>query len=240
MSVVEPAAPRRFGLDLPDEPRWVEAHGLLADPASWHRAFPGGGLLGHDGAQLAVVHGGGAPSHTLGDVVPAVADALREHPGLTALCGDEVAAYALAARLDRRAVPAALHTLPEPLDPLDSDDASIAPLHAADDLGHLPPPLRDELARARDRTVWTAWVEGLPVAFAYASWRSPRWFDVSVDTAPGYRQLGLGERVARALILDEQRAGRRPVWGALDGNLASLRLAARLGFVAVDRLWVIA
>jgi hypothetical protein len=32
--------------------------------------------------------------------------------------------------------------------------------------------------------------------------------------------------------------GRRPVWGALDSNLPSLRLAARLGFRPVDRLVV--
>jgi predicted GNAT family acetyltransferase len=84
------------------------------------------------------------------------------------------------------------------------------------------------------------WVEGQPVSFAHASWRSPRWFDVSVETLPGFRQLGLGEMAARALILDEMAQGRAPVWGALDTNLASLRLAARLGFAAVDQLWVIA
>jgi GNAT superfamily N-acetyltransferase len=235
VSRVEPVA-GRFGLTLPDEPRWVEAHGLLADPASWHRPFAGGGLVGHDAAELAVLHGGGA----LADVRAAVAAALAACPGLTVLCADEVTAGALAAALGRRALAAALHTLAEPLDPLDADDGGVAPLHPTDDLAHLPAALRHELGRAADRPVWTAWVEGAPVSFAYASWRSPRWFDVSVDTAPGYRQLGLGERVARALILDEQRAGRRPVWGALEDNLASRRLAARLGFSAQDKLWVIA
>lgn len=230
------ATAERFGIELPDEPRWVEAHGLLADAASWHRAWSGGGLIGHGGARLAVVHGGGA----LGHVTAAVAEALAAEPALTVLCADRATAAALGALPGRRATAAALHTLAEPLDPFAAGALEAAALHPSDDLGHLPAGLRAELEQARPRPVWAAWVEGLPVSFAYASWRSPRWFDVSVDTAPGYRQLGLGELVARALILDEQAAGRRPVWGALEDNLASLRLAARLGFGAVDRLWVIA
>jgi hypothetical protein len=40
------------------------------------------------------------------------------------------------------------------------------------------------------------------------------------------------------MIRAERALGREPVWGAADGNHASLRLAARLGFVAVDALWV--
>ena len=67
---------------------------------------------------------------------------------------------------------------------------------------------------------------------------STRWFDVSVDTLPGARQLGLATIVAAALIRDERAHGREPVWGADEANHASLRLANRLGFVAVDELWV--
>ena len=26
-------------LELPDAPRWIEAHGMAADPASWRRAL---------------------------------------------------------------------------------------------------------------------------------------------------------------------------------------------------------
>ncbi|MBP9087581.1 MAG: GNAT family N-acetyltransferase, partial [Kofleriaceae bacterium] len=65
--------------------------------------------------------------------------------------------------------------------------------------------------------------------------RSPTWFDVSVDTVREYRQLGLASIAAAALLDDEIAQGRQPVWGAIDDNIASHRLAARLGFTAHSR-----
>jgi L-amino acid N-acyltransferase YncA len=103
----------------------------------------------------------------------------------------------------------------------------------------LPDALAAELGDARGRgEIWSAYVDGEPAAFAYAPWRSERWFDVSVDVIPGARQLGLGTIVAAAMIRHERAAGREPVWGADEDNHASLRLAARLGFVECDRIWV--
>jgi hypothetical protein len=130
-----------------------------------------------------------------------------------------------------------LHVLPD--DAALPDDEGAAPLPADADLSHLPPLLAAELGRARrDRVVHAVWVDGLPVSFAYAPWTTERWFDVSVDTAPEARQLGLATRVAAAMIRDGRAAGRAPVWGAAASNAASLRLAARLGFVEHDAIWV--
>jgi hypothetical protein len=42
------------------------------------------------------------------------------------------------------------------------------------------------------------------------------------------------------MIRGEQASGRDPVWGADEANVASLRLAKRLGFVPVDEIWVCA
>ncbi len=231
MAAAPPAiatAEERFGFELPDEPRWVEAHGLLAEAETWHRGWPGGGVLGHDRAALAIVVGRCE--------LDAAATILAERPALTILCAEEERARALARRLGRSAERAILHTLEEPLEPTELRVAVLETDHALDEL---PDDLRAELESTRPaRRVWTVWVEGRPVSFSYASWRSPRFFDVSVDTVPGYRQLGLGEMAARALILDEQAHGRAAVWGALESNAASLRLAARLGFVATSELWV--
>jgi GNAT acetyltransferase len=238
----------RFGFQLPDEPRWVEAHGLLAEAGSWHRSWPGGGLIASDAAQLAVVLGCCDGAEAQGALVAVAV----EHPALTVLCAEGEAAAALAARTGRRAQLATLHTLAEPLEPSDLEVVLLPEIDETEvgtelgtevelALGHVPRALRHELAVARrNGRVWSVWVGGLPVSFAHANWRSPRWFDVSVETLPGHRQLGLGEMVARALILDETAAGRAPVWGSLDDNHASRRLAARLGFAAVDQLWVIA
>jgi hypothetical protein len=217
-------------LALPDLPRWVEAHGIAADPASWYRPLGAGFAVGSDHARLIVVGG---------DADATEVDALaRAHPDHTLLVAIEREDLAATLRTHARAVVrAVLHTLPDP-DAL-PDFEGAAPLPSDTPLSHLPRALAEELMSVRaTRTVWAAWVDGEPVSFAYAPWRSAAWFDVSVDTAPGARQLGLATLVAAAMIRDERAQGREPVWGADEDNLASLRLAKRLGFVATDELWV--
>ena len=61
-------------------------------------------------------------------------------------------------------------------------------------------------------------------------------WDVGIDTVPGHRRRGHAAAAFRALAAHMARAGRQPVWGAQDDNVASLALAARLGFEPVDRL----
>jgi hypothetical protein len=242
-------------LDLPDVPRWIEAHGIAADPAGWRRELGAGFAVGSDRARLIVI--AGEPDDA------AVAALARELPKHAMLIAGALAATVGRAtgRMIERAV---LHTLPgseraagadapgserahgEPapalgeLGELDAPDAIGAVALPADiSLAHLPAALAEELEAARgDRTIWTAFLDGVPVSFAYAPWRSPRWFDVSVDTLPSARQLGLGKLVAAAMIRGEQALGRSPVWGADEGNTASLRLARSLGFVPIDEIWV--
>ena len=217
-------------LDVPDEPRWVEAHGIAADPTSWRRELVGGLVIGNRAAQLAVV---------IGEVdTAAVLDLARELDDHSFLVISRALATALrdAGRGVDRAI---LHTLPDPSTLPDLEGATL--LSDAVPLSHLPDPLASELELARTRgDVWTVYVDGLPVSFAYAPWKSTRWFDISVDTLPSARQLGLGTIVAAEMIRAERAHDREPVWGADEDNRASLRLAARLGFVAVDELWVAA
>lgn len=209
-------------IELPDVPRWVEAHGIANDPAGWRQEVAGGFVLGHDAAKLIVV---------AGDVTPEAVAPLTANPHVI-LVEREDLALALRGRRVERAI---LHTLPDP--------EALPDFEGASPLGDLAAPaaLADELAWARTRgTIWAAWVDGEPVSFAYAPWRSPTWFDVSVDTLPGARQLGLATVVAAAMIRDERAHGREPVWGADEANIASLRLAKRLGFEPVDEIWVCA
>lgn len=216
-------------LPLPDMPRWVEAHGIAADPEGWREPLGAGFAVGHDAARLAVV---------AGEVDPEGLAALaRAHPQLTILFAIEREDLVAALRaIDRPCERAILHELPDPA--LLPELEGAAPLGDAP-LDHVAPALADELAWARRRgTVWAAWLDGQPVSFAYAPWRSPRWFDVSVDTVAGARQLGLATIVAAAMIRDERAHGREPVWGADEGNASSLALARKLGFAAVDEVWV--
>lgn len=219
-------------LPLPDEPRYVEAHGLAAEPTSWQRALGAGGCVGSDdGSEPLICVWGDAPV----DEVVALAN---EHPEHALLLPRErtdlVDALRSAGREVTRAI---LHTHPDP-DAL-PDYEGAAPLPIDVDLSGLPAELRHELDAVRaHRTIWATWVDGEPVSFAYAPTHSAKWFDVSVDTVPGARQLGLATIVASTMIRAERAQGREPVWGALEDNVASLRLASRLGFEPVDELWV--
>lgn len=208
-------------LALPDVPRWVEAHGIAADPEGWREELGAGFALGHDRARLIVVSG------------EVETEDMRRLAGRPHVLLVEREALALATgRPIERAI---LHTLP--------DAGALPDVEGAVPLSNAPLPaaLADELAWARERgTIWSAWVDGEPVSFAYAPWRSAGLFDVSVDTLPGARQLGLATVVAAAMIRDERANGREPVWGANESNVASLRLAKRLGFEAVDEIWVCA
>jgi hypothetical protein len=214
---------------LPDEPRWVEAHGIAGDPTSWRRSLGNGFALGHDDARLIVIAGDADPA--------GVISLAREYVTHTILFATDDLAAALrgAGRIALRAI---LHTLPDPATLPELEGAVVLPDDAP--LDHVPADLAEELvaARRRSRIIWAAYVDGVPVSFAYAPWRSDRFFDVSVDTLASARQLGLATIVVLVMIRDERAAGREPVWGADEGNAASLRLARRLGFTAVDELWV--
>jgi GNAT superfamily N-acetyltransferase len=212
-------------IDLPDLPRWVEAHGIASDPASWGVALGAGRAVGSDAAQLIVVIGDAAPAE--------LARLARDRPGHTILCAIE--REDLARATGRPFTRALLHTLAEP-DALPDLEGAVA-LPADASLAHVPAALAAELARAR-HPVWCVFLDGIPVSFAYAPWRSARWFDVSVDTLPEARQLGLGRIVAAAMIHAERALGREPVWGADEANAGSRALAHALGFAPIDALWV--
>jgi len=216
-------------LELPDVPRWVEAHGIAGDRDGWRD----GVLVGHDAARLVVVIG---DADAEASRIVQAAQERPQHTFLFAIEREDLAAALLTA--GRPVERALLHELPDAETLPDLEGA--APLDGAA-LDHVPAGLAAELAWAKARgPVWAAWVDGEPVSFAYAPWRSGKYFDVSVDTLAGARQLGLATVVAAAMIRDERARGREPVWGADEGNGASLRLAKRLGFVQVDEIFVAA
>lgn len=202
--------------DLPDIPRWVEANGIAADTDGWRAPVGGGYALGHDPAKLIVLAGELDAT--------AVARFRTGYPQHTFLFSRDELRTAFA-----RSTRAILHTLEDP-DNLPEGEGAVL---FADE----PPDA--ELAWAATRgPIWTAYVDGIASAFAYAPWRTATLFDVSIDVIPTARQLGLGTIVVAAMIRDERARGLEPVWGADEGNIASLRLAKHLGFVPVDELWV--
>lgn len=138
---------------------------------------------------------------------------------------------------------AAVHVLPAgaPLPPAASGVA-VGCLEPGDQdlLPALPDELDHELRTALGHgPVVVAFAGDKPAGFAYAPWVTEGFFDVSVDTLVPFRRRGLGEAAARELMILQGASGRRPVWGAVASNRASLHLAGKLGFREVDRLVVL-
>jgi len=102
----------------------------------------------------------------------------------------------------------------------------------------VPEELARELTLAALRTlVWATIVDGNPVSFCYAGSETETLWDVSVDTLEAHRGRGYARACASAVIDQMYRdRSKHPVWGALDSNVASKRLASKLGFVEVDRV----
>lgn len=106
-------------------------------------------------------------------------------------------------------------------------------------MDHAPADLKEELVEAAKYSpVAATCVERLPVAFCYAGSRTESLWDVSIDTLAGYRNRGYAALCVAFLIEHFRRQGLAPVWGALESNVASMKLAAKLGFTPVDQLVV--
>src|SRR5262249_35789774 len=78
-------------------------------------------------------------------------------------------------------------------------------------------------------------IAGELVAVASAWAGSERYADLSVVTAERWRGRGLATICAGLVAASMQRSGRVPVWSTGEDNLASLRVARKLGFEEVGR-----
>jgi GNAT superfamily N-acetyltransferase len=83
--------------------------------------------------------------------------------------------------------------------------------------------------------VAAAVVEDEVVAIAQTYARAPRHADIGVTTLPNWRGRGFSTAAAALVAQQVQRDGQTPVWSAGQDNVASLRVAAKLGFQEVSR-----
>jgi RimJ/RimL family protein N-acetyltransferase len=130
-------------------------------------------------------------------------------------------------------------------------------LHLLRDSSRLPPPcsnvrfldpstieqiaIPDQLRRelrfgAEDSAIMTTFVDDQPVAFCYAGSITESLWDVSIDTLPQHRRRGYAALCAAHMIRHMTAQGKQPVWGAVAENLASWRLAQKIGFAPVDEI----
>ncbi len=237
---------------VPDLPRWIDTRGMLLSGRAvvFGGEDPAAGLVAAvpDAALASVV---GRPP------APVLRQAIGSLTGDVNLLSQMEDADAVAAALPGwRRQRALIHVLAERDGWRAQGDPAtrIFSRETAPALDHVPEQLRRELLDAlhgrtvsrfvpgalpaaparRGRAVVpmaAAWADGRPVAFCYPVWQTETWWDVSIETLPAYRRQGLGGRAARTLIRHMYATGRSPVWGALDSNRPSRRLAASLGFV---------
>ena len=233
----------RLLADLPDVPRWIETRAMLRSP---HVQVVGGPTVA-DGVVVRLFHGAMSVVSAIGrPPADAIAAALDGTTTMTPLIAQDDDAAGVERSLGEigpapdgrewrreRVSFHSLGTFPE-LPPLD-DDVSIRLLASGDALDHVPPGLRHELTHARAMTATAAaFVGGVPASFCYPCFTTESLWDVSIDTLEPYRRRGLAAHVVLFMIEHMRRRQLEPIWGALESNGPSLRLAARLGFTPVD------
>ncbi|HZU11324.1 MAG TPA: GNAT family N-acetyltransferase [Chloroflexota bacterium] len=76
---------------------------------------------------------------------------------------------------------------------------------------------------------------GTLVATAHTSTLTAGYADIGVVTLESYRRQGIAAAAASLVCRAVQGIGRRPVWNCADDNVASVRLAGKLGFVPIER-----
>jgi GNAT superfamily N-acetyltransferase len=224
---------------LPDVPHWIETRAMLRSPHV--QLFAGPSF--DEGVVVRLLHGAMVAVSAIGRPhATALASALAGITPMTPIVAQEDNADHVAQLLKEigpahgglqwSAEPMRFHTLAAaPPLPLLEPGASIRLLTPSDALDHLPSGLRHEITHARiDYPTGAAFVGGVPVSFCYGCFASESLWDVSIDTLEEYRRRGLAAHVVRFMI-DRMRDDRlEPIWGALESNGTSLRLAARLGF----------
>ncbi|HSC28969.1 MAG TPA: GNAT family N-acetyltransferase [Vicinamibacterales bacterium] len=235
----EPESSVALAAMLPDLPQWVETRGMLLSGRAQ--------ILGFESREAfvaRVLHGALSVVSVVGTPrADAIQEAVAGCTPMTPVIAQAGNAPHVGAALPQWSGERAIvHALPPhavmPPGPADTV-IRILSHREIGRLAHVPPGLRHELTHALDLTpVAAVFVEDTPVSFCYPCWRTETLWDVSVDTLEEYRGRRLAAAAFDFMYREMQATGRQPVWGAMESNTASLRLAARIGFVAVTEIVV--
>lgn len=232
-SVLSPAVVARL---LPDEPRWVEVRGMLLSGM--------GRLVGAvDTSPVAFV-----TSHADDGQAVVVGRPEREFIRKAAAGARELLAVPENADWTAAALPAWLHEAATiytaaTLDRIRAVPPGIVRRLTAEELAGIPTRyagLRHELLveAGAGTPVFAAFTGHQPAAFCYAGSVTEGWWDISIDTLEPFRRQGYAAQCVAHVIQHMAAEGKQPVWGALESNTASARLAAKLGFTPVDSIVV--
>lgn len=237
MSDADPTIQRLLSI-IPDQPKWVELRGMLLSGLCEVDGLEDAGRLSfvarHAETDLVFVYG--RPAH---DVIRRVI--ARQSSSEAVLCLPENRGHVAEALPEWRSELATIYRLTDGERAPEVSAGAVRLLTPAEieAMDHAPAELREELIEAAKYSpVAAACVERLPVSFCYAGSRTESLWDISIDTLAGYRNRGHAALCVAFLIEHFRHQGLAPVWGALESNVPSMKLAAKLGFTPVDQLAV--
>ncbi|QIN79859.1 GNAT family N-acetyltransferase [Rubrobacter marinus] len=237
---------RRLAALLPDTPRFLETRGMLLEGCCEILGSDEGGEGGPS-----FVARGLYPEEKLVSVVGRppdewVAEAVARNEGSGAVIAMPENAASVARTLPGWEMQTAvLHRLGEG-GLLWTPRGDVRMLSGPEGLRALPSGLRAGLGAelegvlGRGTPLAATFVGGVPVSFCYVASETEGLWDVSIDTLEGHRRRGYAASCAAFMVRHmRETRGKEPVWGALETNAASMNLAALLGFVPVDRYFVL-
>ena len=223
---------------VPDEHKFVELRALLLSDECEVYGFEETERLSfvacYEEPDLAFVYG--RPARAAIRQVAA-----RQPSEETILCLPEDRAYVEEALPEWRSELAVIYRLADDarLPKVPTDVARFLTSSELEAMRHIPAELKEELLEAAEESpVAASFVERLPVSFCYAGSRTETLWDISIDTVAKYRKRGYAALCVAFMIEHFRQQGLAPVWGALESNLASMKLAEKLGFVPMDQLIV--
>ncbi len=228
---------KSFAALLPDIPRWVETRGLLlsgrGEVFAAENAAADFVVRALNGKLICVV---AKPArHFIEGAIDKSSNAVEV---LTVVENREHLASIL---MGWQQSPAVIHLLPETVRITLSNSAIIKVLQkpAIIRIYDQAPQLSEELQEALNFTEVAAVIAAeQPVSFCYAGAETETLWDISIDTLPDYRRRGYAEQCVKFMISHMGKRGRQPVWGAEESNIASLKLAEKLGFKPVDQVFL--
>ena len=224
---------------LPDLPRWVEVRSMLLSKRAK--------IFGLD-REATPIPSFAVVQDDVGVAGTPPAEAIREAvrhsgDGRIVLAVPENVAWVKAVLSDWTCERAALHTLvgPDRLPHVPPGAVRLLQSSEIAALKNVPNELHAELATAESdgAAIAASFVDGQPVSFCYAGAETEGLWDIAIDTLEPYWRQGHAARCVAFQIARYRERGKAPVWGALDSNVASAQLAAKLGFVAVDEIYVL-
>ncbi|MBA2340640.1 MAG: GNAT family N-acetyltransferase [Pyrinomonadaceae bacterium] len=219
---------------MPDAPRWVETRSMLLGgwgkiygEESWSEDF--NFVVGSPELKFASVVG--FPAR---EVLRRAISDLEAVDGLIAQI--ENTEHVQSVLSEWKTETALLHLLPDaspsPLAP--ERDVRLITTEELNRFTQLPAKLRDDHVKAaRLFPVAAVYVDDLPVSFCYAVETESLW-DISIETLEEHRNQGHAQASIAFMIRFMRERGKQPVWGAVESNAASLKLAAKLGFEIVE------